>query len=59
MKCAVQLVFSEKDQTRINKLRELLGKSGVHDEAVPINHVSLADIEIGALKLRDIPFPAI
>ena len=46
MKCAIQLVFSEKDQIKINNLRKTLIENGVHDEAVPINHISLADIEI-------------
>ncbi len=46
MKCAIQLVFSEKDQNALNKIRNILVANGVHDEAVPINHISLADIEI-------------
>lgn len=54
MKCAVQLVFSEKDQRKINDLREMLVKNGVHDDAVPINHVSLADIEIDESQVADV-----
>lgn len=46
MKCAIQLVFSDKNQTIINQIRKTLVKNGTHDEAVPINHISLADIEI-------------
>lgn len=46
MKCAIQLVFNDINQGVINELRKLLVKNGVHDEAVPINHISLADIEI-------------
>ena len=46
MKCAIQLVFNDETQTIINQLRETLVANGVHDEAVPINHISLADIEI-------------
>ena len=46
MKCAIQLLFSDKNQVTINKIRKILMDNGVHDEAVPINHISLADIEI-------------
>ena len=46
MKCAIQLVFNNKNQSIINQLRKTLIANGVHDEAVPINHISLADIEI-------------
>ena len=46
MKCAIQLVFSDKNQATINNLRETLVANGVHDEAVPINHITLADIDI-------------
>ena len=51
MKCAIQLVFSDKDQEQINKLRRILSENGVHDEAVPINHISLADIEIDEMQI--------
>ena len=54
MKCAVQLVFSEKDQREISDLRKMLVQNGVHDDAVPINHVSLADIEIDEGKLPEV-----
>ncbi len=54
MKCAVQLVFSEKDQVKIDELRKMLTENGVHDEAVPINHVSLADIEIDESQLEGV-----
>jgi 2'-5' RNA ligase len=46
MKCAIQLVFNDENQNRINQLRKMLVVNGCHDEAVPINHVSLAEIEI-------------
>ena len=46
MKCAIQLVFNNETQCIINQLRKTLIVNGVHDEAVPINHISLADIEI-------------
>ena len=46
MKCAIQLVFNNENQSIINQLRKTLIANGVHDEAVPINHISLADIEI-------------
>ena len=51
MKCAIQLVFNNKNQTIINQLRKILIANGVHDEAVPINHISLADIEIEESQL--------
>ena len=51
MKYAIQLVFSEKDQIKIKDLRKTLVDNGVHDEAVPINHISLADIEIDEKQL--------
>ena len=54
MKCAVQLVFSENDQTKINRLRNALAEKGVHDEAVPINHISIADIEIDERQLDSV-----
>ena len=54
MKCAVQLVFSEKDQQSIGELRKVLVDGGVHDDAVPINHVSLTDIEIDEDKLPEV-----
>ena len=54
MKCAVQLVFSENDQTKINRLRNGLAEKGVHDEAVPINHISIADIEIDERQLDSV-----
>ena len=46
MKCAIELVFDKNSQKIINDLRKKLSENGVHDEAVSINHVSLADIEI-------------
>lgn len=51
MKCAIQLVFNDKNQNTINRLRKMLIDCGVHDEAVPINHVSLADIEIDEVEV--------
>ena len=46
MKCAIQLVFNNDNQVVLNNLRKMLVENGVHDGAVPINHISLADIEI-------------
>ena len=46
MKCAIELIFDKNSQKIINDLRNKLSENGVHDEAVSINHVSLADIEI-------------
>ena len=46
MKCAIQLVFDEKSQIKVNEIRKLLLENGISDNAVPINHISLADIEI-------------
>lgn len=54
MKCAIQLVFNDENQKKINELRKLLSDNGVHDEAVPINHISLADIEIEESQLDKI-----
>ena len=39
MKCAIELVFDEESQNKLNNLRRLLADNGVHNEAVPINHV--------------------
>ena len=49
-KYAVELIFDEESQKKINKIRELLSSSGVHDEAVPTNHVSIADFETDDLE---------
>lgn len=51
MKCAIQLIFSDENQKVINILRKKLDDAGVHDEAVQINHISLADIEIEESQL--------
>ena len=51
MKCAIQLIFSEEYQTQINSIRRVLAERGVHDEAVPVNHISLADIEVDESEL--------
>ena len=45
MKCAIELIFDEKSQNKLNKLRKMLHNNGVHNEAVPTNHVSIADVE--------------
>ena len=45
MKCAIELVFDEESQNKLNNLRRLLDDKGVHNEAVPTNHVSIADVE--------------
>ena len=44
-KYAIELVFDEESQNKINNIRGMLSSNGVHDEAVPINHVSIADFE--------------
>ena len=54
MKCAIELLFNEESQVKINKLRKTLSENGVHDEAVPTNHVSLADIEINEEDLKKV-----
>jgi 2'-5' RNA ligase len=54
-KYAIELVFDEESQNKINKIREMLSSNGVHDEAVPTNHVSIADFEtddLDELKLK-------
>ena len=45
MKCAIELIFDEESQNKLNKLRKMLHNNGVHNEAVPTNHVSIADVE--------------
>lgn len=45
MKCAIELVFDEESQNKLNELRKILDDNGVHNEAVPTNHVSIADVE--------------
>lgn len=45
MKCAIELVFDEESQNKLNDIRKLLDNNGVHNEAVPTNHVSIADVE--------------
>ena len=49
-KYAVELIFDEESQMKLNKIRELLVANGVHDEAVPINHISIADFETDDLE---------
>ncbi len=46
MKCAIELLLDDESQNKIDNIRKTLTKSGVHDEAVKLNHISLADIEI-------------
>lgn len=54
MKCAIQLVFDDETQAKLNNLRSILNKNGVNDEAVPINHISLADIEINNNQINEV-----
>lgn len=49
-KYAVEFVFDEASQIKINKIRKLLSFSGVHDEAVKLNHISIADFETDDLS---------
>lgn len=42
---AIELVLDEESQNKLNNLRKLLDDNGVHNEAVPTNHVSIADVE--------------
>lgn len=51
MKCAIELVFDEETQNKINNIRKLLSDNGVHDEAVKVNHVSIADVETDNIEL--------
>ena len=50
-KYAIELVFDEESQKKINNIRKLLSSNGIHDEAVPTNHVSIADFETDNLEL--------
>lgn len=45
MKCAVELIFDNESQNKLNGLRKMLDENGVHNEAVPTNHISIADVE--------------
>ena len=54
MKCAIQLVFDKQSQDKINSLKNILKNNDIQDNAVPINHVSLADIEIDNNNLNTI-----
>lgn len=45
MKLAIELIFDEESQNKINNIRNILNSNGVHDEAVKINHISIADVE--------------
>ena len=49
-KYAIELIFDEESQMKVNKIRELLVANGVHDEAVPTNHISIADFETENLE---------
>lgn len=59
MNYAIELVFDEEGQNRINELRKLLRDNGVHDEAVKLNHISIGDYyteDIEGLKSRVLEF---
>lgn len=59
MNYAIELVFDEDSQKKINKLRKQLSENGVHDEAVKLNHVSIGDYKtnnIEELKNKVIEF---
>ena len=45
MKCAIELLFDDESQEKLNDLRKFLEENGVHNEAVPTNHISIADVE--------------
>ena len=55
MNYAIELVFDDESQNIINEIRKKLNDSGVHDEAVKLNHVSIGDYKtdnIEELKKR-------
>lgn len=55
MNYAIELIFDEKSQNIINKIRKLLDDNGVHDEAVKLNHISIGDYstsDIEGLKAK-------
>ena len=54
MRCAIQLVFDESIQSKLNNVRKLLNDNGVHDEAVELNHISIADIEIEESQIHQV-----
>jgi len=43
MNYAIELVFDEEGQKIVNGIRKFLVDNGVHDEAVKLNHISIAD----------------
>lgn len=51
MKCAIEIILDDASQNRINKVRQKLQKSGVRDEALKLNHISLADIDINETQI--------
>ena len=55
MNYAIELVFDDESQNIINEIRRKLNDSGVHDEAVKLNHISIGDYKtdnIEELKKR-------
>ena len=46
MKCAIELLFDDESQEKLKDLRKFLEEIGIHNEAVPTNHISIADVEI-------------
>lgn len=59
MNYAIELVFDDESQNKINELRKLLDDNGVHDEAVKLNHISIGDYftnDIEGLKLKVLEF---
>ena len=59
MDYAIELVFDEESQRKINELRNILISNGVHDEAVKLNHVSIGDYhtdDIDVLKEKVFEF---
>ena len=50
MNYAIELVFDEESQKKIDNLRSTLVKNGVHDEAVKLNHISIGDYKTDDLE---------
>ena len=53
MRCAIELIFDTNSQNILRQLRKRLSDNGVHDEATPLSHVTIADIEIGEERIEE------
>ena len=54
MKVAVILIVDEESQNKINGVRKILNDHSIPDNAVKINHITLADIEINESQIEQV-----